>query len=147
MIAKKTMISHLHQSKENGLWIIQSNDEHQKGVAEMAVSFAGQFGLSFWGYALGLLHDKGKERAAFQQYIRRVNGLLTDDKRRYDDHTHAFVCAILAKELFVFVTSGFKNRNLDIIYCIDKKSVASCFLVKSNIQIYNYCRGRFNHIS
>ena len=99
MIAEKPLISHLHQSKENGLWIIQSNDEHLKGVAEMAASFAGQFGLSSWGHALGLLHDKGKERAAFQQYIRRVNGLLTDDKRRYDDHTHAFVGAILAKEL------------------------------------------------
>lgn len=99
MIAEKPLISHLRQNKENGLWIIQSNDEHQKGVAEMAASFAGQFGLSSWGHALGLLHDKGKERAAFQQYIRRVNGLLTDDKRRYDDHTHAFVGAMLAKEL------------------------------------------------
>ena len=59
MIAEKPLISHLRQNKENGLWIIQSNDEHQKGVAEMAASFAGQFGLSSWGHALGLLHDKG----------------------------------------------------------------------------------------
>ena len=31
---------------------------------DMAASFAGQFGLPSWGRALGLLHDKGKERAA-----------------------------------------------------------------------------------
>lgn len=99
MIAEKQLISHLRQNKENEQWIIQSNDEHQKGVAKMAASFAGQFGLSFWGYVLGLLHDKGKERAAFQQYIRKANGLHTDDQKRYDDHTHAFVGGILAKKL------------------------------------------------
>lgn len=96
---EEQLISHLYQSKENGQWIIQSNDEHQKGVAKMAASFAGQFGLPSWGYALGLLHDKGKERAAFQQYIRKVNGLSTDDKKHYNNHTHAFVGGILAKKL------------------------------------------------
>ena len=99
MIDEKQLISHLYQNRENGQWMIQTNDEHQKGVADMAASFAGQFGLSSWGRALGLLHDKGKERAAFQQYIRKMNGLPTSDKKRYDDHTHAFVGGILAKEL------------------------------------------------
>lgn len=99
MIEKNQLISHLYQNRDNGQWMIQTNDEHQKGVADMAASFAGQFGLPSWGRALGLLHDKGKERAAFQQYIRKMNGLPTSDKKRYDDHTHAFVCGILAKEL------------------------------------------------
>lgn len=99
MVCKRQLIAHLYQSKENGQWVIQSNDEHLKGVAKMAASFAGQFGLSSWGYVLGLLHDKGKERAAFQQYIRRENGLPTDDPKKYDNHTHAFVGGILAKEL------------------------------------------------
>ena len=98
MIMDKYLISHLYQDKENGQWIMQSNDEHQEGVAKMAASFACQFELSSWGRALGLLHDKGKERAAFQQYIRKVNGLPTDDKKCYDNHTHAFVGGILAKE-------------------------------------------------
>ena len=99
MIDEKQLISHLYQNRENGQWMIQTNDEHQKGVADMAASFAGQFGLPSWGRALGLLHDKGKEWAAFQQYIRKMNGLPTSDKKRYDDHTHAFVGGILAKEL------------------------------------------------
>lgn len=99
MIEKNQLISHLYQNRDNGQWMIQTNDEHQKGVADMAASFAGQFGLPSWGRALGLLHDKGKEWAAFQQYIRKMNGLPTSDKKRYDDHTHAFVGGILAKEL------------------------------------------------
>ena len=90
MIEENQLISHLYQNRDNGQWMIQTNDEHQKGVADMAASFAGQFGLPSWGRALGLLHDKGKERAAFQQYIRKMNGLPTSDKKRYDDHTHAF---------------------------------------------------------
>lgn len=41
MIDEKQLISHLYQNRENGQWMIQTNDEHQKGVADMAASFAG----------------------------------------------------------------------------------------------------------
>lgn len=61
METEKQLISHLYQNKENGKWIIQTNDEHQRGVAEMATSFSGLFGLPSWGHTLGMLHDKGKE--------------------------------------------------------------------------------------
>lgn len=64
----------------------------------MAEEFAGAFGMASWGKMLGVLHDKGKERKAFQQYIRRENGLPTDDSKHYNDHTHAFVGGILAKD-------------------------------------------------
>lgn len=97
MTNNNQLISHLYQ--ENNHWIIQTNNEHQNGVAEMASIFTGQFGLPSWGYTLGLLHDKGKERLAFQQYIRLVNGLPTNDKSTYTDHQHAFIGGILAKEL------------------------------------------------
>lgn len=97
MEIEKQLISHLYQDKEDGHWIIQTNDEHQKGVAEMAAEFARHFGLPSWGYTLGLLHDRGKERAAFQQYIRKVNGLPLTDKKHYEDHQHAYVGGILAK--------------------------------------------------
>lgn len=96
---EKQLISHLYQDKENGEWVIQTNGEHQNGVAKIAAEFAGEFGLSSWGRALGLLHDKGKERKAFQQYIRRVNGFPVTDNRHYSDHNHAFVGGILADKL------------------------------------------------
>ena len=35
MIDEKQLISHLYQNRENGQWMIQTNDEHQKGVADM----------------------------------------------------------------------------------------------------------------
>lgn len=37
----------------------KTNEEHQRGVAELAAGFSGQFGLPTWGYVLGMLHDKG----------------------------------------------------------------------------------------
>ena len=49
MIEENQLISHLYQNRDNGQWMIQTNDEHQKGVADMAASFAGQFGLPSWG--------------------------------------------------------------------------------------------------
>ena len=96
---EKLLISHLRHDKKNGEWIIQTNGEHQNGVANIAAKFAGEFGLSSWGYSLGLLHDKGKERKAFQQYIRRTNGLPVVDNRYYSDHNHAFVGGLLADKL------------------------------------------------
>ena len=65
MTEEKQLISHLYQDTNNGKWVIQTNEEHQRGVAEIASEFAAKFGYSSWGYALGTLHDKGKERAAF----------------------------------------------------------------------------------
>lgn len=94
---EKEVISHLYQN-DSGEWVIQTNEEHQSGVAELAAEFAGQFGYFSWGYALGILHDKGKERNAFQQYIRKVNGLQVADDRIYKDHNHAFVGGLLARK-------------------------------------------------
>ena len=67
MIDEKLIISHLYRDSENGQWVIQTNEEHQRGVAELAAGFSGQIGLPTWGYVLGMLHDKGKERNSFQQ--------------------------------------------------------------------------------
>lgn len=99
MINEKTIISHLYQDKKTGEWVVQTNDEHQMGVAELAAQFAGQFGLPTWGHALGILHDKGKERKAFQQYIRQVNGLPVIEKANYTEHNHAYVGGKLAMSL------------------------------------------------
>ncbi len=95
---EKLQISHLYQDNESGQWIIQTNEEHQQEVANITSFFTGQFGLPSWGYTLGMLHDKGKERMAFQQYIRKVNHLFTNDKNHYSDHHHAYVGGVLAKD-------------------------------------------------
>lgn len=90
------IISHLYIDKETGGKVIQTNNEHQRGVSELAAYFAGKFGMPAWGRTLGTLHDKGKERIAFQQYIRRVNDLPVDGKIKTEEHNHAFVGGLLS---------------------------------------------------
>ena len=63
---KKMAIVISHIKGKPGNWSIQSNDEHQHGVAELAAGFADTFGMGEWGRVLGLLHDIGKEKTAFQ---------------------------------------------------------------------------------
>ena len=48
---------------------------------------------------MGLLHDKGKERKAFQQHIQKESG-YKPDIRVEGDYKHAYVGALLAKQLF-----------------------------------------------
>lgn len=91
----KEVISHIRP--ETGA--IQSNDEHQEGVARLASRFAEEFGMAEWGRVMGLLHDKGKEKAAFQQHIQKESG-YKPDIRVEGDYKHAYVGALLAKELF-----------------------------------------------
>ena len=92
------VISHI-KTDENGEWIIQSNHEHQEGVAQLAEEFASPFQMSEWGHVLGLLHDTGKEQHTFQQYIKKESG--------YDPsigfvgpHQHAYVGGLIAKNQY-----------------------------------------------
>lgn len=95
MLLPQTVISHVRQSDAE----IQSNDDHQQGVAERAEAFAAEFGMGEWGRVLGLLHDKGKEKKAFQQHIIKESG-LDPSVRVEGDYKHAYVGALLAKQLF-----------------------------------------------
>lgn len=92
---KNIIISHVRMSDN----AIQSNNDHQRGVAERAESFAAEFGMGEWGRVLGLLHDKGKEKKAFQQHIIKESG-LDPSVRVEGDYKHAYVGALLAKQLF-----------------------------------------------
>lgn len=91
------IISHLRQLPDM-TWQFQPNDEHQQGVANLAELFAASFNMAEWGRALGLLHDKGKEKHQFQDYIRNVSGFDTT-RKDYDaiSRRHAYVGALLAK--------------------------------------------------
>ena len=89
------IISHIRTTD----WAIQSNKEHQNGVAQLAASFANEFGMAEWGHVMGLLHDKGKEQKTFQQHIMKESGFRPNIhvEGNYD---HAYVGALIAKELF-----------------------------------------------
>ncbi len=91
----KEIISHIRT--EDGT--IQSNENHQQGVSMLASWFADEFGMAEWGRVLGLLHDKGKEKKAFQQHIIKESGLDAGVVVE-GDYRHAYVGALLAKQLF-----------------------------------------------
>lgn len=40
------LISHLYQDKQDGHWVIQSNEEHTDNVAKLASDFADEFGMA-----------------------------------------------------------------------------------------------------
>lgn len=94
------IISHIRVDDEGGLISFQTNEEHSLGVANLAKCFAGAFGMGNWGYVLGLLHDKGKEKYQFQEYIRDVNGIPGHSHYSYAEKAHAYVGGILAKNMY-----------------------------------------------
>ncbi|QTA93788.1 CRISPR-associated helicase Cas3' [Desulfonema magnum] len=59
--------AHSLEGKPFSEW--QPLDEHLRNVAEMAQSFAKDFGADEWAYLAGLLHDVGKYSAAFQKRL------------------------------------------------------------------------------
>ena len=70
---------------------IQSNEEHQRGVAQRAERFATEFGMGDCGRLMGLLHDKGKEQKEWQRYIQgKIN----------TGPNHAYVGAIIAQRQY-----------------------------------------------
>lgn len=99
-------ISHLFQDGTTGKWVIQSNKDHTNGVMKLASRFADDFCMSSWGEVLGMLHDKGKESYAFQQYIKKASGCEPDAKVP-SEHHHAYVGAILAREIYGRTSDNF----------------------------------------
>ena len=96
MASSKPIISHVRQKD----MAIQSNEDHQSNVAELAASFASEFGLSDCGYIAGLLHDKGKEQKDWQKYIRGITGLDAEYAGFAAHPDHAYVGACIAKKLY-----------------------------------------------
>ena len=75
-MAGTQIISHLYRDRENGLWTVQTNENHQNGVAQMSSCFAGEFGFSSWGRILGLLHDKGRNARLFSNIYAGLTACL-----------------------------------------------------------------------
>ena len=88
-------ISHLYQRETPPFdWVIQSNDAHCAGVACLASKYASDFGFGNWGRLLGLLHDRGKEKTDFQNYIKYRSGYSTIPTK-WSDKSHSQVGAII----------------------------------------------------
>lgn len=88
------LIAHLRQDA-SGAWHIQDLDAHLDGVARLAASFADAADMGAWGRALGLFHDAGKARTAFQRHIRCHSGYDTAAPAPAE-HNHAYAGAVLA---------------------------------------------------
>jgi CRISPR-associated endonuclease/helicase Cas3 len=72
-------IGHVRQD-DRGEWHIHSLEEHLIGTAQLCRQFSEAFGLGNLGYMIGLLHDLGKYKTAFQQRIKGKSG--------YDPEAH-----------------------------------------------------------
>ena len=82
--------------------------DHLGEVARRAGDNAAGFGRE-WAYLAGLWHDIGKQRAGFQSYIRRANGIEAHIEGRVPDRdkTHSAAGAIWAERL---LTERFGNQ-------------------------------------
>ncbi|MBR0384584.1 MAG: CRISPR-associated helicase Cas3' [Eubacteriaceae bacterium] len=87
-VHSEDLIAHLRKN-ENGKTEIQSVDEHCRGVAKLASEFAIDE-LKDVVYIMGLLHDEGKKREAFQKYINGLGGKTE----------HSIYGAKIAKEVY-----------------------------------------------
>lgn len=86
-------IAHVRRAVDGHEWHVHSLEEHLKAVGLMSMGFASVFGNGDWGYAAGVLHDLGKYKADFQNYIRNRSGFerdeATDEGPGKVDHTAA----------------------------------------------------------
>lgn len=71
--------------------VVQSNEEHQRGVARRAEHYAAEFGMGDCGRLMGLLHDKGKEQIEWQKYIQG---------QTKSGPNHSYVGAIIAQKQY-----------------------------------------------
>ncbi len=92
----ESFISHIKYDIVSEKWVIQPNSEHCQNVAELAQAFAAKYGMGDWGYLIGLLHDKGKERDSFQNYIQFVSGYDVSVPWKNENKTHAYIGAKIA---------------------------------------------------
>jgi len=95
------IISHILSIGDNRSdWKKQSNEEHCLGVSEFAEKFASEFQMGMWGKAMGLLHDKGKERIPFQNYIKQVTEYDIEAPYHGEEKSHAYVGTLLSKKIY-----------------------------------------------
>jgi len=102
MKEKVEFIAHV-KKLEDGSWAVpQTLEDHIMGTSKLAESFASKFQSGEWGKVAGLVHDAGKARAEWQNYLRLKSGYLEDAsiKGEADKCPHAIYGAKLVEEKF-----------------------------------------------
>lgn len=105
-----------HVTKDRaGSWLFHNLDEHLTATARLSSQFASKFGNEDWARLLGLWHDLGKYRPAFQEYIRNASGCepsahleSTKQTKRVDHSTAGAIHAI----------NSFNTLGRILAYCI-----------------------------
>jgi len=82
----------------NGQWLPHHLEDHLRGVADLAESFAAAFGAGDWAKLAGLWHDLGKYREAFQRYIRSASGYEAHIETSLGKVDHSTAGALYAME-------------------------------------------------
>jgi len=87
----KTCYAHSVADRKKDEW--QILDDHARGVACLASEFGARFGSSEIARLIGMLHDLGKVRKSFQDYLLRQNGIEVPEMDT-GDHSHSGVGAV-----------------------------------------------------
>jgi CRISPR-associated endonuclease/helicase Cas3 len=83
MGSQNTPVAHLRQD-ESGQWLEHELTDHLNGVANIASSFASEFGNADWARSAGLLHDLGKFNPRWQEYLHKSSGDYLEDSDGQD---------------------------------------------------------------
>jgi CRISPR-associated endonuclease/helicase Cas3 len=86
-------------------------EEHLKGTAELAKSFADAFGSGEWGYLAGLWHDMGKYSEAFQKMLlASIDAHIETKSGRVDHSTAGAIHSVekfnVAGRIFSYLIAG-----------------------------------------
>lgn len=79
---------------------VQPLDEHNHNVGILAEYFAASFGCGSLARVMGLLHDKGKEQAEWQNYLQGITGYNKDFSYLKKGPNHSYVGASIAQKQY-----------------------------------------------
>lgn len=101
---KEEFIAHVRQNEAGSWEKPHLLKEHLDGTAKLAGLYAAKFKSEEWGRMLGLLHDAGKGRISWQEYLRKKSGYGYDVEAHLEEKKgkipHAIHGAKIAEEVF-----------------------------------------------